>query len=182
VVARGGSTARPAAADCLDVPPPWPSPAPLRCAREGTHNFERGLHHRCAGTRDSGDAFSFQHPLASQKRGHDSSVDFAIAARDMIRANAFSFFFFALFFSSSAIFARVSLSLPPIRSPPLLHSLHQPLRTTALSRRQGIALAFERILVGAEFDAYRRAFESEGLAEDVAEIAAIGVGDVLHLV
>src|SRR5690606_22041313 len=97
-------------------------------------------------------------------------------------ANAFSFFFFALFFASSAIFARVSLSLPPTRSPPLLHSLHQPLPTTALSRRQGIALAFERILVGAEFDAYRRAFESEGLAEDVAEIAAIGVGDVLHLV
>ena len=65
---------------------------------------------------------------------------------------------------------------------PLLHSPHQPLSATALTRRERIALALERIFVGAKLDPDRRTFELEVLAEHVAQVALVGIWNVLYLI
>src|SRR5260221_1617156 len=63
-----------------------------------------------------------------------------------------------------------------------LVALDQPLALAHLTRRQGISLAGERVLVAAERDAYRRAHQIERLAIDIDQIAAVGVRHVIGLI
>src|SRR5262245_2196615 len=63
-----------------------------------------------------------------------------------------------------------------------LASLNHPLPLPALPRRERIASAGERVVVGTEFNAHGRAFQTEGLAIHAHEIACVGIGDVFDLI